>query len=568
MRPRLVAGVTVFFVLAAAVFVALLFGPGLLASGTSTGEVQTNVTSGNVIVLENAHQGTNSWKIPRGKAATIQIQAYAGATSVLPGQKLTFYVSTQKKGTTYSIDIYRLGWYAGFGGRLMAPEAYQTGQAQGYYYAGNHLLVGCTSCHVDTTTGLVEANWRPSYTLTVPPAWTTGVYLAKFTDVNGWQTYVPFDVRGNSFSRYVAVTSDTTYAAYNKWGKYSLYEVDGTSVPGISEGSSSLVRGIEVSFDRPYLDGDGSGQVLTYEANSIHWLERQGYDLSYISDVDLHEDPSPLLHHRAYLSLGHDEYWTKEMRDGVERARNKGVGLAFLGADAAAWQMRFEPDSAGTPDRTVVCYKVATANNDLGRDPFYGQDNTRLTAQWRDPVLARPENALIGIMYSGLIHRQQGFPWRVSSQVNSPLLDGTDLRPGQNYGCDLVGYEWDRIFTNGSTPAGLQVLGKSYTLKEDNTTDFSNTTYYIAPSGAMVFATGSIYWTLSLDDYRYHTDTLCAGQSTEVPGMQKLMANVMDALATHHAAHQQTFVPTSITFSASVEVALYMVVDCSSLKRR
>ncbi|HAG97905.1 MAG TPA: hypothetical protein DCL75_03340, partial [Ktedonobacter sp.] len=106
-------------------------------------------------------------------------------------------------------------------------------------------------------------------------------------------------------------------------------------------------------------------QVLAFEANAVHWMERQGYDLSYISNVDLHDDPAQLRHHHAYISLGHDEYWTKQMRDGVERARNDGVGLAFLGANASFWQMRFEADSAGTPDRTVVCYKVSTLQNDL-----------------------------------------------------------------------------------------------------------------------------------------------------------------------------------------------------------
>ncbi len=182
MRLRLVAGVTAFFVLAAAIFVALLFGPGLLASGTSTGNLQANVTSGNPIVLENAHLGTNSWKIPSGKEATTQIQAYASATSVLPGQKLTFYVSTQQEGTSYSIDIYRLGWYEGYGGRLMTSVPSQTAHAQGYYDSAVHRLVDCTSCHVDPKTGLVEANWHPSYTLVVPFDWTTGIYLAKFTD--------------------------------------------------------------------------------------------------------------------------------------------------------------------------------------------------------------------------------------------------------------------------------------------------------------------------------------------------------------------------------------------------
>jgi N,N-dimethylformamidase beta subunit-like protein len=482
----------------------------------------------NIIANENAHLGTNSWQIPYNEGASTQIQAYAGATSVSPGQNLTFYVSTQKEGTLYSISIYRLGWYAGLGGRLMSLQAHQIGHAQGYYDPSTNRLVGCNSCRVDTQIGLVEAHWQPSYTLTVPSDWTTGVYLAKFTGASDMQTYAPFVVRGNAHSTYVVVTSDTTDEAYNNWGGNSLYGYNSSG-----DETNGVGRAVKVSFDRPYVQGFGSSFVLQFEADAIHWFERQGYDLSYSSSVDLHEDPAQLLQHRAYLSIGHDEYWTKEMRDGVEHARDHGVGLAFLEADAAYWQMRFEPDSAGVPNRTIACYKVETGNHDLARDPLYGKDNTRVTARWRDPVLNRPENALIGIMFSNLT-QTQSFPWQVSSQAKSSLLDGTTLQPGEEYGCALVGYEWDRVFDNSATPAGLHVLSVSHTVDGNNHPDVSNTTYYIAPSGAMVFATGSIYWTRSLDSYRLYNDKICAGQNTAIPGMQKLMAHVMDTLVINH----------------------------------
>jgi hypothetical protein len=367
----------------------------------------------------------------------------------------------------------------------------------------------------------------------VPSNWTTGIYLAKFTDDMGWQTYTPFDVRGNTYSDYVVVTADTTYAAYNEWGGYSLYRAYS------SIGTGKLGRAVKVSFDRPYSQADGSGQVLYIEADAIHWLERQGYDLSYISSVDLHQDPGQLMQHRAYLSLGHDEYWTKEMRDGVEHARDEGLGLAFMGANASYWQMRFEPDSTGTPDRTIVCYKVGTGFHDLARDPFYSKDNTRVTALWRDPVLGRPENALVGIMYSNRT-AQWNFPWQVNPLIKSPLFDGTGLQPGHSYGCAVVGNEWDRISENGASPIGLEVIGVSHTRDVDNKPDISNTTYYIASSGAMVFATGSIYWTASLDSYRFYTDKSCIDHDKVVPGMQKLMAKIMDALVTHHALRQLT----------------------------
>ncbi len=521
MKLRIAAVVVVFFVITSAIVVVVSHRLHVPIRHS-----QTTPAISKTMVLENARPGTTSWKIPAGQAASTEIQAYVGEVSVLPGQKLTFYVSTKRDKTPYSVEIYRLGWYGGTGGRLMASRTNLVGQAQGYYDSNTHRLVNCASCLVDTETGLVEANWQPSYILTVPSDWFTGVYLAKFTDANGMQTYAPFDVRGNPQSHYVVVTSNTTYEAYNAWGGYSLYK----SYDG------HLARAVKVSFDRPYDRAQGAGDLLLFEINAIHWLERQGYDLSYISSVDVHVDPKQLLNHLAYLSLGHDEYWTKEMRDGVEYARNQGVGLAFLGANAAYWQIRFEPDSAGMLNRTIVCYKVQTYLGDLMRDPLYGRDNSRVTTLWRDPLLARPENALIGIMDSGYTQDPQGFSWRVSPQADPSLLQGTGLQPGQQYGCEVVGYEWDRIFNNRATPANLQVLAASPTVNYRQIADVSNTTYYIASSGAMVFATGSIYWTTALDDYRYSTDKLCAGQDPVVPGMQKLMAHIMDALVINHTS--------------------------------
>ena len=289
----------------------------------------------------------------------------------------------------------------------------------------------------------------------------------------------------------------------------------------------------------------GSSQVLEYETNAIHWMERQGYDLSYTSDVDLQEAPDQLLHHRAYISIGHDEYWTKEMWDAVETARDSGIGLAFLGANDAFWQMRFEPNGKGVADRTVVCYKVLTILHDLTRDPFFNKDKTRLTTQWRDPALASPENALIGVMYDDQNTRQAGFPWQESWKAKSPLLDGSGLQPGKRYGCDLVGPKWDRVYLNSASPAGLQLLGTSGTVDNSGIGSTSDTVYYIASSGAMVFASGSLNWTWALDSYRLHVDKACASQSLVELGIQKLMAKVMDALVVHHSSGQLTTVPSS-----------------------
>jgi hypothetical protein len=562
-RTPLVVSTAFLFIVVGLLLTAFLIGPGLLLNvrGVQT-QLYHQVPSSlqaNPVQRENDHLGTTTWRIPPGKESTVEIQAYASAPSVPVEHWITFYASTQKAGTPYSIGIYRLGWYNGLGGRLMAPPVNLIGQAQGYYAVTvqlgitKHVLVNCASCLVNAKTGLIEANWQPSYKLYIPTDWTTGVYLAKFTDFRGRQTYVPFDVVGNFHALAVVVTPDTTYQAYNTWGGYSLYDNDttddftgetDTSLPAAQNGE--LARAVKVSFDRPYVQEAGSAQVLSTEADAIHWLERKGYDLSYISDVDVQKNPVQLLNHTSYLSIGHDEYWTKEMRDGVEYARDHGVGLAFLGAGAVYWQMRFEPDSHGVRDRTVVCYKVDSKHKDLIHDPLYGKDNSRVTARWRDPIVGRPENALVGVMYSGLTHPVPGYPWTLEPKAKSPVLFGTGLLVRHQYGCDVVGYEWDRVFDNGASPRGLTVLGTSVTRNNLGILDESNTTYYIAKSGAMVFATGSIAWTTALDDYRLHFDKFCARQNPVVPQMQQLLVNIFHELGVRHPSGRLSPLKTSV----------------------
>lgn len=512
----------------------MLTNPGRLTThntDSSTGSVLLGGASKEEIALENSNNGTYNWIIAPKRMASTQIQAYASATAVEPGQKLVFYVSVQKDGTPYTIDFYRLGWYGRAGGRILLTVP-AVGRAQGYYDQSSHTLVNCPSCLIDPSTRLIDANWKPSYALNIPVSWVTGIYEAKFTDDSGMETYVTFDVTGNAYSTYLAITADTTEAAYNQWGGYSLNQ---------GPDGSYQTRAFKVSLNRPTA-GVGTAQGLNYEIDTVRWLENYGYDVAYTSLTNVHQHPELLLTHKAILFLGHNEYWSKSVRDGAEAARDAGVGLAFLSADDAAWQIRFDPASDTTPDRTIVCYKSAAL------DPLNGVDNARVTVNWRSAPVSRPENALIGIMYSALSKSPPGFQWWLNPSASSPLLADTALSAGRGYGCDIVGYEWDRIFNNGNTPPGLVELGASPTVisngpDESSSSasnagvhDVSNTTYYVAPSGAMVFASGSIFWSYALDSFRFAPHPECASATAPLPGIQKLMQNVMAALVVNQKA--------------------------------
>ena len=89
----------------------------------------------------------------------------------------------------------------------------------------------------------------------------------------------------------------------------------------------------------------------------------KGYDLTYVTDIDTHQR-AVAGSARIFLSVGHDEYWSWQMREHVEGARDRGVHLGFLGADACFWQIRFEPSARGDADRTIVAYKEAAGDLD------------------------------------------------------------------------------------------------------------------------------------------------------------------------------------------------------------
>jgi hypothetical protein len=85
--------------------------------------------------------------------------------------------------------------------------------------------------------------------------------------------------------------------------------------------------------------GIGAGDFLrnaaptAMEYSMVRWLEHEGYDVTYITDVDTHEDVNRLLRGKAFLSVGHDEYWSEAMKANVVQARDQGVSLGFFGSN-------------------------------------------------------------------------------------------------------------------------------------------------------------------------------------------------------------------------------------------
>jgi hypothetical protein len=455
-------------------------------------------TGENRITAENEHAGSVNWQI-RNKAADgvgRQIEGYASATSVNIGSSIAFNVSVSPA-QSYSIDIYRMGYYQGLGGRLMQRISGLTGKPQ-------------ARCPADPVTGMVSCPWPASYSLSVPPTWTTGIYLAKLINALGFQSYVTFAVRDDRHpGALLYQQSVNTYQAYNGYPQDDVPGRPPRTGKSLYEGSSSAAvtrlgttRAVMVSFDRPYASDHGAGNFLDWEFYFVLWIEMSGFDVSYSTDVDTHANGANLLRYKGFLSVGHDEYWSKQMYDSVTRARDAGVSLGFFGANAIYWQVRFKASASGVPNRVIVCYK------DADLDPVKGP---LLTVRWRDPQLNRPEQGLVGIQFNSE-EAEGGTPAAlVPINTSNWVYSGSTAVSGRPGGT-VVGYETDHQFADTPLPrfvAGTYaLLSRSPYVNSDGSRDLQNAVVYQAPSGAWVFGAGTIEWSWGLagDDAHDYVD--------------------------------------------------------------
>lgn len=468
---------------------------------------------GNPIPAENQNPGDNGWRLDLQNWAVSddvngQIQGYASKTSVQKGGNINFHITVNPT-QTYTIDIYRLGWYGGKGGRLMKHVDALIGSKQ-------------PDCPMIAATGLTQCNWAVGYTLNVPITWTTGVYVAMLTNQQAYHSQIEFVVRDDNRNADLAFQLPViTHQAYNAYpestprGK-SLYGYNSSapSIP-ILNGTGSN-RAVKVSFDRP-----GGLMLSTYQLGweyyLLQWLEREGYDVSYITDIDAHKSALNLFKFKGVIATGHDEYWTKEMFNHFEQARNFGVDLAFTGANDVFWQVRLEDSSNGVANRVIVCYKDRAEAPYTDLDPI--KDQTRRTTEFRLLNTPRPEQTLIGVQYSTYSYGAPEFYTpHVVANSHHWAYSGTGLVNGSSV-AGIVGYEVDKLFDNYAKPISISytTLSNSPFTDTNGIVSMAQASIYQAPSGAWVFGSGSMGWSWAL-----------AKPGSENAGIQQTMRNILN----------------------------------------
>ena len=478
----------------------------------SAGSTPLTPAAANPIQIENTLPGDPNWGDFAAPATPQGISGYGSRISINHGQSITFYVTTTAP--SVDISIYRMGWYGGAGARLMEDM-------------GSFPGINQTQAMPDPTTGIVSENWSQTATLNVPSTWVSGVYIARLMASTGYGSMIVFIVRDDGGHEPILFQASTnTYEAYNNYGDTSLYN----NWIGTSQATNPLdtspfagPHAMKVSFDRPFLDGDGAGEFLEWEYPFVRWLEKSGYNVAYSTDTDTDSDTAnPLTNHKAFLVVGHDEYWTQGMRNNVQAAINAGVNVAFFAGNESWWQVRYESDAAGNPNRVMDGYKDCAdlaCKGPAGPDPELNVNNSVLTTLWRDPLVNRPEDAMMGEMYGGETPNDNPTYYDVTDASNW-VFDGTGWTNGTQVP-GIVGYEYDHYYGDSTTPPNTTVLSSTPLINaETNQQDTANSSIYTAPSGAKVFEAGTIQWSWGLDNF--------GGTSYVNAGVQQVTSNILN----------------------------------------
>jgi hypothetical protein len=490
----------------------------------------------NRIVAENCRPGNPSTEWDVNGSGDLKIQGFATDISVNAGETISFKVDSGSP--AYRIDIYRLGYYGGKGGRQVAsikpsvalPQsqpACLTDPAVRLYDCGNWAVTASWAVPREATSGIYIArlvredndppSWAPDNSRTTaarptpsPHAYgALGLGRLANTLVEPRASHIYFVVRDDeSRSDLLFQTSDTTWQAYNRAGITSTY--------GSFDPARPMERAYKVSMNRPYETRDYRAVNLVFNAEypMLRWLEANGYDITYSTGVDSDRRGTLIRNHKVFLSVGHDEYWSGPQRVHVEAARDAGVHLAFFSGNDVFWKIRWEPatDPSHTPYRTMVTYKETHANAKI--DPLPGV----WTGTWRDsrafnPEGPKPENALKGTIFT--VNAWRNDPLIVPARF-APLrfwrnTEVAQLKAGQQavLGYGILGHEWNEDLDNGFRPAGLMRMSETTVnnvpyIQDHGTVYAAGTathhlTLFRAPGGALVFSAGTVQWAWGLD---------------------------------------------------------------------
>jgi hypothetical protein len=430
------------------------------------------------------------------------IEGYASHASIRAGEHLKLFISANPA-SSCGVEIFRLGYYGGAGGRSVLQLESIPCQPQQDPEIGANRLRNC--------------GWLTSAEIQIPEDWLSGIYVAKLTEQREQlQSYIIFIVRDDRPADLIFQCSDHTWQAYNRWpSQFSLYD----------DGDNTWYWGpnVQVSFNRPYgkycqiLDQPlsiGSGELFLWEFPFAYWLESEGYDVTYISNQDTHSDPAGLCRAAGLLSVGHDEYWTIEMFRNVQAAISQGASVGFFSGNAVCGKVVYDPAVRGFQ-------RVGVFGPPGGTRDFVSMSNL---------AHERPyANELIGAHSTGPV--TGGADW-ICTLPDHWIYRDSGMRAGDAIP-GLIGWEWH------GDPApidGLEIVATGPTQDQPDDPKSLNggqytATVYPGPKQNFVFNAATCWWADGLSEppgyLRPRVYTAPQGPDRRV---QQITRNILDRM--------------------------------------
>jgi hypothetical protein len=408
---------------------------------------------------------------------TSLIEGYCSRQSLKAGEPLDIFVSTQPA-SRFQIEVFRMGYYGGEGARLMTTLGPFDGKPQPVPEMGENRLREC--------------RWQASTRLTIPEDWPSGVYLGRLSTIAAnpdkpyWQSYVVFIVKDDRPADILFQCSDNTWQAYNRWPvNESLY----------TDPRAAHAPGVSVSFDRPYGKyvqifenplSIGSGEFLLWEYPLCYWLEKEGYDVTYCSNVD-NLDPANLARAKTMISAGHDEYWDLRQFHNVKKAINDGLSVLWLSANDVYMVTPFTPGAQGA------------ANRRLTRETCYGEfreEEKEAYSKVLGPFekTGPDEREIIGART--IVPFNGGGDW-TCAKPGHWLFEGTGMKKGDSIP-GLVGWEFHG--DPDTARQGLDVVAEGNVWAGGTRLGRYAATVFEGPKNNIVFNASTIFWSQGLAD--------------------------------------------------------------------
>lgn len=392
--------------------------------------------------------------------------------------------------------------------------------------------------------------WPTAATVTVPADWRSGYYQVTATtaedDIPVEEFHAFFVVRAATpTAPILLVLATNTYAAYNFYGGGSLYQNRDSGL-GIQESQVSIrrpwmpgfltkpdyydihveSRSSNVNAEDRFLRHSVSGVPFmacaagwdNWERVLVEWAEREGYELDYAINSDLQLHPELLSGYRLMLSVGHDEYWSPEMRDTVEAFIHGGGNVCFLSGNTSIWKAWVAEDGA-----TLGCVR-GRATAYLGKD--VGRPESRMTgvSYWyagfsrfhsvapngpRGFLVYRPEHWIFegaGVGYGDLIgdngivlryeldgcpiRMENGLPYPAEFHDAHPSLEIVGMAPAALEPGDFPGLTFAEVAEMYCSfdPRAAEYVGNGR----------GHATMAISTNGGTVFSAGTTDWTNGL----------------------------------------------------------------------